>query len=472
MRIMLKITVREGLARAGKCRILDSTFRIPGLALKMRGRRTPSSDFYYEGRIFSFGNLRVKLPENDRIADSRLYRLGLGYIRLRKKKSADIAGFISDARKSGVPIIFVEIPEVLSTAVIDQILTLRLGLGMNRVVIGVYDGHPSSLPLLYSVGCDIVASDGAFNYSRKGLYLTMYSSLSIEDLGETPCFCPYCRSRSGDVYGHNLFVYRKVYARVRNAVLNGELWNLTEETARAQIDNLECLFHIFYRYGDVLEKFEPRTRRGPVFYYGVETWARPDLRRAYRKLREARKGRNFNTPLGKVPVGLRFMHPFSHMEFPLFKEPLIKPSVEEQVEHTLEFQYGVEATRCFGNIKGSRSKRTGMLREILDGDSVVGMIRPEDGFFIPNIEGARRLSRVLKGRLTIKVKDEYVKNILEGLSVYTDHVLELDEDIRPSDEVVIVDPTGEAIGSGKTILSAYEINDFDHHPFVKVRHHK
>ena len=160
------------------------------------------------------------------------------------------------------------------------------------------------------------------------------------------------------------------------------------------------------------------------------------------------------------------------MESPLFQEPRAKPSTEEQVEHTLKFQYGVEATSCFRNIKGSRSKRTGMLREVLDGDTIVGMIRPEDGFFIPNIEGARRLSRVLKGRFTVKVKDEYVKNVLEGLSVYTDHVLELDDGIRPSDEVIIVDSAGEVVGTGKTILSAYEINDFDHHPFVKVRHHK
>lgn len=471
MRMTLKITVREGLARAGRAEILGSTFRIPGLAQKMRGKNVPSSDLHYEGRVFSLGNVRIELPHENRIVDSRSYGVGIGYVRLHVEAEG-MAGFISDVRERGVPVVFIEIPEVLSTTLMDQIIALRLGLGMNRLMIGIYDGHPSSLPLLYSVGCDIVASDGAFKYSRRGLYLTMYSSLNIKDLEETLCSCPYCQSGSNDIYGHNLFVYRKVFARVRNAISNGELWNLTEEMARAYINNLECLLHIFDKYIDVLEKFEPRTRRGSVFYYGVETWARPDLRRAYGRLKDIRYGRSFDTPLGKVPIGLRFVHPFSHMESPLFQEPRAKPSTEEQVEHTLKFQYGVEATSCFRNIKGSRSKRTGMLREVLDGDTIVGMIRPEDGFFIPNIEGARRLSRVLKGRFTVKVKDEYVKNVLEGLSVYTDHVLELDDGIRPSDEVIIVDSAGEVVGTGKTILSAYEINDFDHHPFVKVRHHK
>lgn len=469
MKVNLKITVREGLARAGRVGISDSTFRIPGLAQRRRGRRLPTCDFHYENGALMLGNVKIELPNNDRIVDG--YKMGIGYVRLRDEPG-DIEGFTSYIKKGGFSLIFIEIPANLNTVLIDQIITSRLSLGMDKLIIGIYNGHPSTLPLLYSVGCDIIATDGAFRYSQRGLYLTMYSSIGKERLEETPCSCPYCLSESGDVYGHNLYVYRMVFARVRNAILNGELWNLAEETARAYSNSLECLFHIFDRYADILEKFEPRTRRGPVFYYGVETWFRPDLRRAYGRLKEIKDGKSFNTPLGKVPIGLRFVYPFSHMEFPLFREPRAKPTVREQVRSTLEFQYGVDVSTCLRNIRGSKSKRTGMLRNVLDGDIVIGMIRPEDGFFIPNMEGARRLSRVLNGRFTVKVRDKFVKNVLEGLSVYTDHVLELDDQIRPSDEVIIVDPAGEVIGTGKTLLSACEINYFDHHPFVKVRHHK
>jgi len=117
-----------------------------------------------------------------------------------------------------------------------------------------------------------------------------------------------------------------------------------------------------------------------------------------------------------------------------------------------------------------RSKRTGRIRYVYLGGKRLATMRPTDGLFSLSILGAKRIVKnASSARCLVTIQNDVSKFIAEGGDVFAKHVMKADSDIRPKDEVVVVDENGEVLAVGRAILSGEEMEAFTRGVAVKVR---
>jgi len=116
------------------------------------------------------------------------------------------------------------------------------------------------------------------------------------------------------------------------------------------------------------------------------------------------------------------------------------------------------------------SKRTGRVRHVyLNGKRLV-TLRPRDGFFSLTTCGAKRIVEKVKPlHYWVKVQDDVSFFIAEGRSVFAKHVVDADEEIRPMEEVIVIDEKGDVLAVGKAILTGKEMKAFKKGVAVKIR---
>ena len=95
-------------------------------------------------------------------------------------------------------------------------------------------------------------------------------------------------------------------------------------------------------------------------------------------------------------------------------------------------------------------------------------LRPTDGLFSLSIAGAKRIVKKAKYRVT--VQNDVAEFIIKGGDVFAKHVVRADKNIRPKDEVIVVDENGEVLAVGRAVLSGDEMEAFKSGVAVKVRH--
>ncbi len=104
------------------------------------------------------------------------------------------------------------------------------------------------------------------------------------------------------------------------------------------------------------------------------------------------------------------------------------------------------------------SKTTGRIRAVEDSEGVVATIRASDHRIIPTCIGGERIRRFLKyPLLRVVVINEFSREIGEGGNVFSKHVIDIDEDLYPWDEVLVVNERDELLAVGRLILSPHEI---------------
>ena len=137
----------------------------------------------------------------------------------------------------------------------------------------------------------------------------------------------------------------------------------------------------------------------------------------------------------------------------------------------LNFQFGYPAGDIVGEGVFVRlSKRTGKIREVYDEETLLGILRM-DGLFIPSVYCAELLKNVLDypGKRVVVGDDEVISFIRAGRSVFAKFVEDCDPEIRPKEEVLIVDRSDRLVGVGTSLLSADELLSFDRGVGVKTR---
>ena len=97
-------------------------------------------------------------------------------------------------------------------------------------------------------------------------------------------------------------------------------------------------------------------------------------------------------------------------------------------------------------------------------------MRASDGFLILSDLGAKRLHEHLKSpQSRVIVTEDSEPFARKGKSVFNKFVLDCDENIRRNDEVLIVNRNDELLACGKSLLSSYEIMDFNVGQAIKTR---
>jgi uncharacterized protein with predicted RNA binding PUA domain len=116
------------------------------------------------------------------------------------------------------------------------------------------------------------------------------------------------------------------------------------------------------------------------------------------------------------------------------------------------------------------SRRTGKIRFIWIGETLIAALRPTDGFLTFTIAGAERLvSAVNHIRCTITIQDDITEVIVKGRNVMARHVVEADGDIRPGDEIIVLNLKKEVQAVGRALLTGEEMLAFRTGVAVKTR---
>ncbi|MGB1585416.1 MAG: tRNA guanosine(15) transglycosylase TgtA [Thermoplasmatota archaeon] len=141
-----------------------------------------------------------------------------------------------------------------------------------------------------------------------------------------------------------------------------------------------------------------------------------------------------------------------------------------QVLRTADWQFGAGAGHALtdGNLKCERSKATGKMRTVhLNGEHILSL-RAQDALFTLKPAGAKILHAAgIPMRVT--VHDDSVAFNREGKSAFAKFIVACDEGLRPGDECLIVDGSGDLVAVGQALMNAEEMLDFENGVAVKVR---
>jgi len=154
-------------------------------------------------------------------------------------------------------------------------------------------GHPLTISLAVALGCDIFDSASYFLYAKDGRYMTANGTVRLEDLLYLPCPCPVCSAynlqelcglqsdeRIIEVAKHNLYVLKAEVDSVKQAIMDGRLWEYVTQKSRAHprlMEAVELLKDI-----EMLEDGTPLFKERAIFFYNPIDQYRPEAKR-YRK---------------------------------------------------------------------------------------------------------------------------------------------------------------------------------------------
>lgn len=217
-----------------------------------------------------------------------------------------------------------------------------------------------------------------------------------------------------------------------------------------------------------------------------------------------------NSPFGPVPIELDEIYPIAQSLFPDITDRALEEHRAEQMERfrstydfevcrsgetslrsegevsdrsideydhnrvkaVIDYQFGAGVWKVIldGEVDLTKSRGTGKIRTVsVDREHVLSM-RASDGFFTLKPAGAGRLIRSLNPpRFRVVVNEESVPFNREGKNVFCKFVIDCDPDIRPMEEVMVVDESDDLVAVGRAVLTRDEMLSFDQGMAVKIR---
>ncbi|MBI4415646.1 MAG: tRNA guanosine(15) transglycosylase TgtA [Euryarchaeota archaeon] len=431
------------------------------------------------------------------------------------------------------------------------IVAAKQGLRPDRPVHLFGAGHPIVFGLAALLGCDLFDSASYHKYARDGRLLFPDGTRHVEDLRQVPCECPTCSAASlGDLQKdervraeHNLYVSFAELRRVRQAIAEGQLWELVERRCRSHPHLLEALRELRH-HNAYLERFEPLSRRGGFYFTGPETQHRPILHRYRERLQE-----RYSTPKryvlllpegprpyastqrdllaavlakrdvhvlvksvwGPVPIEFDEMYPIGQSLVPdvldaeslealeVFAQRFLRGAgyergvlwrgeasledlpetgpgdfdvVHARLHAVADFQFGRGAANALfsGKVETVRSKRTGKVRTVIREGEHVLSVRAEDGMYTLKAAGAKLLHAAFSPpTLRVVVETETAEFNRQGRNAMAKFVVDADPELRPFDEVLVVDQSDALVAVGRALLNREEMLAFRRGVAVQVR---
>lgn len=454
-----------------------------------------------------------------------------------RQRSAEGASPIGDVLAVGgiVPLMesyrFADLARVLSFA--------RPHLAPERPVHLFGLGHPMLFAFGALFGGDLFDSSSYHKFAKRGTLLFPYGSLPLVDLQEEVCGCFLCakapltqlkdlppEEQAPLVARHNLLQCRLEIARVRQAIRDGELWELAEERSTGH-PALARAMDEARSHPEVFLPTEPLSRRSfrvivpgslqrPAavrfrehlarWSSGVavigETERRPlspsSLRRAPPLALASKGGEggiwSTSCALGPVPLELTEIYPAGPLVAPEDyapheARPAPTPRSEEveaedrernseawvhrHVGSILSWTWGREAAAKLlaTPLRARHSRSTGRLREVLREKRILFVVA-NDGLPHPTFAGGEELRAVLPApRARVVAHADAVPFVSEGRSLFSRHVVRADPELSPGDAVLVVDAEDHLLSVGRALLSGAEMGRFRRGVAVRVVSH-
>ncbi len=152
----------------------------------------------------------------------------------------------------------------------------------------------------------------------------------------------------------------------------------------------------------------------------------------------------------------------------------VKPQLHElrRIRTIAAFQFGRGAERLFPlTVRIVRSHHTHKIRHIYSQDRLLATLRAKDGFLALTVDGGEVLRRIFRPpRLRVRVVKGVEEFVEKGGNVFAKHVASVDPEIRPEEEVLVVDWRDRLLAVGRSFYDAQEMLSFKVGMAVKVRH--
>jgi predicted RNA-binding protein (TIGR00451 family) len=116
------------------------------------------------------------------------------------------------------------------------------------------------------------------------------------------------------------------------------------------------------------------------------------------------------------------------------------------------------------------SKNTGKVRHIYLDETLLATLKPTTGLFALTIAGAKQLVRTVNPTpYWVKVHNDAEPFVAKGRSAFAKHVTDADPEIRPHDEVIVINAKSRVLAVGRALLSGTEMKAFSKGTAVRVR---
>jgi 7-cyano-7-deazaguanine tRNA-ribosyltransferase len=185
------------------------------------------------------------------------------------------------------------------TVLVDMIMAAKRNLPPDRPLHLFGAGHPMMFGLAVALGCDLFDSAAYALYAKAGRYLTTLGTMKLKDLRYLPCECPVCSEinaqdlkmtlkgeRERLLAEHNLWVTMAEIRRVKQAIVEGTLWDLVEARSRSHPSMVSALKRL-YNYREEIERTSPGYKGRGVFFFGHDSLSRPEIIRHVKRLKKS-----------------------------------------------------------------------------------------------------------------------------------------------------------------------------------------
>lgn len=181
---------------------------------------------------------------------------------------------------------------------VDMIMAAKQNLPPHKPLHLFGAGHPMMFALAVALGCDIFDSASYALFARNGRYMTTQGTAKVEDLEYFPCSCPACHNKTPNDFrklllvererflaAHNLYNCHTEVQTVKQAIVDGRLWELVEARCRSH-PALQLAFQRLLKYAEQLEPDTPVHKKKGPFVISPDSLNRPEILRYERALVE------------------------------------------------------------------------------------------------------------------------------------------------------------------------------------------
>jgi predicted RNA-binding protein (TIGR00451 family) len=145
-----------------------------------------------------------------------------------------------------------------------------------------------------------------------------------------------------------------------------------------------------------------------------------------------------------------------------------------KVKTISDYQFGQSVTDLLfedeNEIHIEFSKNTGKIKHVYYKDNLMLNLRPTNGFFTLNLFSADKIiNNIPSPRLRAVVISEISDFIRKGRNVFCKHVIDIDENLRASDEIIVVNQEDEILAIGKLLIPVPYVRSFKTGVAIKVR---
>jgi len=145
-----------------------------------------------------------------------------------------------------------------------------------------------------------------------------------------------------------------------------------------------------------------------------------------------------------------------------------------KIKSVSDYQFGPTVSDIlFDNDKVIRieySKNTGRIKHIYYSDNLLLNFRPTNGLFTLSLFSAKKIIETIKKpKLRAVVLSEISEFIKKGRNVFCKHVVDIDDNLRPLDEVIVVNQEDELLAIGRLMIPIPYVRSFKTGIAINVR---